>query len=163
MAVDRVKADRPEKGKALVNYEEKLYPDHQAKAGEKALFLIHSVPYEGSVAGINMLTAIRTKKKGYDTTVLFYGPASGIPVYRGWPNVGDDGYGAGIQLYPNLVNRMMSEGIKVLACRFSAAALLGQNESNFLEGVIPIHPTDILDIVIEHHRAGAMMFSTWTV
>ncbi len=163
MAVNRVKADRPEKGKALVNYEEKLYPDHQAKPGEKALFLIHSVPYEGSVAGINMLTAIRTKKKGYETTVLFYGPASGIPVYRGWPNVGDDGYGAGIQLYPNLVNRMISEGIKVLACRFSAAALLGQNESNFLEGVIPIHPTDILDIVIEHHRAGAMMFSTWTV
>jgi len=163
MAVNRVKADRPEKGKALVNYEEKLYPDHMAKPGEKALFLIHSVPYEGSVAGINMLTAIRTKKKGYETTVLFYGPASGIPVYRGWPNVGDDGYGAGIQLYPNLVNRMMSEGIKVLACRFSAAALLGQNESNFLEGVIPIHPTDILDIVIEHHRAGAMMFSTWTV
>lgn len=163
MAVDRVKADRPEKGKALVNYEEKLYPDHKAKPGEKALFLIHSVPYEGSVAGINMLTAIRTKKKGYDTTVLFYGPASGIPVYRGWPNVGDDGYGAGIQLYPNLVNRMISEGINVLACRFSAAALLGQNESSFLEGVVPIHPTDILDIVIEHHRAGGLIFSTWTV
>jgi uncharacterized repeat protein (TIGR04044 family) len=163
MAVNRVKADRPEKGKALVNYEEKLYPDHKAKPGEKALFLIHSVPYEGSVAGINMLTAIRTKKKGYETTVLFYGPASGIPVYRGWPNVGDDGYGAGIQLYPNLVNRMLSEGLSVLACRFSAAALLGQNESNFIEGVVPIHPTDILDIVIEHHRAGAMIFSTWTV
>jgi len=163
MAVDRVKADRPEKGKALVNYEEKLYPDHKAKPGEKALFLIHSVPYEGSVAGINMLTAIRTKKKGYETTVLFYGPASGIPVYRGWPNVGDDGYGAGIQLYPNLVNRMLSEDIKVLACRFSAAALLGQNESSFIEGVVPIHPTDILDIVIEHHRAGAMIFNTWTV
>ncbi len=163
MAVNRVKADRPEKGKALVNYEEKLYPDHKAKPGEKALFLIHSVPHEGSVAGINMLTAIRTKKKGYETTVLFYGPASGIPVYRGWPNVGDDGYGAGIQLYPNLVNRMLSEGINVLACRFSAAALLGQNVSSFIEGVTPIHPTDILDIVIEHHRAGALIFSTWTV
>ncbi|MEQ9619500.1 MAG: MSMEG_0572 family nitrogen starvation response protein [Deltaproteobacteria bacterium] len=163
MSVDRVKADRPEAGKALVNYEEKLFPDHQAKEGEKALFLIHSVPYEGSVAGINMLTAIRAKRKGYGVTVLFYGPASGIPVYRGWPNVGDDGYGAGIQLYPNLVNRLLSEGITVYACRFSAAALLGQNESNFIEGVTPIHPTDILDIVIEHHRAGAMMFSTWTV
>ena len=30
MAVDRVKADRPENGKALVNYEEKLFPDHWA-------------------------------------------------------------------------------------------------------------------------------------
>lgn len=163
MAVDRVKADRPENGKALVNYEEKLFPDHQANEGEKALFLIHSVPYEGSVAGINMLTAIRTKRKGYDTKVLFYGPASAIPAYRGWPNVGDDGYGAGIQLYPNLVNRMLEEGITVYACRFSAAALLGMNESNFIEGVVPIHPTDILDIVIEHHRAGAMMFNTWTM
>jgi len=163
MAVDRVKSDRPQEGKALVDYEEKLYPDHKAREGEKALFLIHSVPYEGSVAGINMLTAIRTKNKGYKVTVLFYGPGSGIPVYRGWPNVGDDGYGAGLQLYPNLVNRMLSEGITVLACRFSAAALLGLNEANFIEGVVPIHPTDILDIVIEHHRDGAMMFSVWTV
>lgn len=163
MAADRVKSERPQAGQALVDYEEKLYPDHKAREGEKALFLIHSVPYEGSVAGINMLTAIRTKSKGYQTTVLFYGPASGIPVYRGWPTVGEDGYGAGIQLYPNLVNRMLGEGIDVLACRFSAAALLGQNEANFIEGVRPIHPTDILDIVIEHHRAGAMMFSTWTM
>lgn len=163
MAVDRVKAERPEDGKALVNHEEKLFPDHKAKEGEQALFLIHSVPYEGSVAGINMLTAIRTKRKGYDTKVLFYGPGSGIPVYRGWPNVGDDGYGAGLQLYPNLVNKMLGEGITVYVCRFSAAALLGLNESNFIEGVIPIHPTDILDIVIEHHRAGAMIFSVWTV
>ncbi|MCZ6638972.1 MAG: hypothetical protein O6830_03300, partial [Candidatus Dadabacteria bacterium] len=69
MAVDMVKAERPENGKALVNYEEKLFPDHKAKEGEKALFLIHSVPYEGSVAGINMLTAIRTKRKGYDVKV----------------------------------------------------------------------------------------------
>ena len=163
MAVDMVKAERPENGKALVNYEEKLFPDHKAKEGEKALFLIHSVPYEGSVAGINMLTAIRTKRKGYDVKVLFYGPASAIPVYRGWPNVGDDGYGAGLQLYPNLVNKMLGEGITVYACRFSAAALLGLHESCFIEGVIPIHPTDILDIVIEHHRAGAMIFSVWTV
>lgn len=163
MAVDRIQSEKPQEGKALVDYEEKLYPDHKAREGEKALFLIHSVPYEGSVAGINMLTAIRTKSKGYKVTVLFYGPASGIPVYRGWPNVGDDGYGAGIQLYPNLVKRMLSEGIDVLACRFSAAALLGQNESSFIEGVTPIHPTDILDIVIEHHRDGAMMFSTWTM
>ena len=163
MAVDRVQSERPQEGKALVDYEEKLFPDHQANEGEKALFLIHSVPYEGSVAGINMLTAIRAKRKGYDVSVLFYGPASGIPVYRGWPNVGDNGYGAGIQLYPNLVGRLLSEGITVYACRFSAAALLGQNESSFIEGVTPIHPTDILDIVIEHHRAGAMMFSTWTV
>ena len=163
MAVDRIKGEKPTKGKALVDYEEKVFPDHKAKAGEKALFLIHSVPYEGSVAGINMLTAIRCKKKGYDVSVLFYGPASGIPVYRGWPNVGDDGYGAGIQLYPNLVARLINEGITVYACRFSAASLCGLREDDFLEGVRPIHPTDILDIVIEHHRAGAMLFSTWTV
>jgi len=163
MAVERVKGERPEKGKAIVNYEEKVFPDHKAKEGEKALFLVHTVPYEGSVAGINMLTAIRCKKKGYDTSVLFYGPASAIPVYRGWPNIGDDGYGAGIQLYPNLVQRMLSEGITVYACRFSAACLIGVREEDMLEGVRPIHPTDILDIVIEHHRAGGMIFSTWTV
>jgi len=163
MAVNMVKGERPQVGEALVNHEEKLFPDHKAKEGEKALFLIHSVPYEGSVAGINMLTAIRCQRKGYDVSVLFYGPASGIPVYRGFPNVGDDVYGAGIQLYPNLVSKLMSEGITVYCCRFSAASLCGVRETDFLEGVKGIHPTDILDIVIEHHRAGAMLFSTWTV
>ncbi|MGH7908667.1 MAG: MSMEG_0572/Sll0783 family nitrogen starvation response protein, partial [Thermodesulfobacteriota bacterium] len=82
---------------------------------------------------------------------------------RGWPNIGDDGYGAGIQLYPNLVEKMLKEGVKVYACRFSAACLIGVREEDMLEGVKPIHPTDILDITIEHARAGAMIFSTWTV
>jgi uncharacterized repeat protein (TIGR04044 family) len=163
MAVDRVKGERPQKGKAIVNHEEKVFPDYKANPGEKALFLVHTVPYEGSVAGINMLTAIRAKRKGYDVSVVFYGPASAIPVYRGFPNIGDDVYGAGIQLYPNLVAKMLSEGVKVYACRFSAASLLGVREEDMLEGVIPIHPTDILDVTIEHARAGAMIFSTWTV
>ncbi|MGQ0794512.1 MAG: MSMEG_0572/Sll0783 family nitrogen starvation response protein [Deltaproteobacteria bacterium] len=163
MAVNRVQGERPTKGKAIVNYEEKVFPDYKANPGERALFLLHTVPYEGSVAGINMLTAIRAKRKGYDVSVVFYGPASAIPVYRGWPNVGDDQYGAGIQLYPTLVGKMLSEGIKVYACRFSAACLLGVREEDMLEGVIPLHPTDILDITIEHQRAGALISSAWTV
>ena len=41
MAVDMVKAERPENGKALVNYEEKLFPDHKANEGEQALYLLY--------------------------------------------------------------------------------------------------------------------------
>ncbi len=163
MAVNRVKGEKPKKGQSLVDNEEKVFPDYKANPGERALFLVHTVPYEGSVAGINMLTAIRAQRKGYDVSVVFYGPASAIPVYRGWPNVGDDAYGAGIQLYPNLVQKMLSEGIKVYACRFSAACLVGVREDDFVEGVKGLHPTDILDITIEHARAGAMIFSAWTV
>src|SRR3989304_6301423 len=107
MAVNRAKGDKPQKGQAIGNYEEKGFPDYKANPGERALFLVHTVPYEGSVAGINMLTAIRAQRKGYDVSVVFYGPASAIPVYRGWPNHGDDGYGAGIPLYPNLVGHRL--------------------------------------------------------
>ncbi len=159
----RVKVPPPNKGDAIVDYEEKVFPDHKANPGDKALFLIHTVPYEGSVGGINLLTALRCKRKGYDVSIVFYGPGSSIPVYRGWPKIGEDGYGAGIQLLSNLVEKLIAEGIKVYACRFSASALQGHREDDFIKGVRMIHPTDILDIVIEHHRAGAMLFSTWTV
>src|SRR3972149_9792295 len=107
MAVNRVKGDKPQKGQAIVNYEEKVFPDYKANPGERALFLVHTVPYEGSVAGINMLTAIRAQRKGYDVSVVFYGPASGIPVYRGWAKIWDDGYGVGVSAYSNIFQKKL--------------------------------------------------------
>ena len=159
----RVTVQPAQKGEAIVDYEEKVFPEYEAKPGERALFLIHTVPYEGSVGAVNLLTAMRTKRKGYDVSIIFYGPGSSIPVYRGWPKIGEDGYGIGIQGLPNLVERLIAQGVKIYACRFSASALQGHREDDFIAGVKLIHPTDILDLVIEHHRAGALIFNTWTV
>ena len=54
---------------------------------------MHTVPYEGSVGLVNLLTATRLVRKGFDVTVVLYGPgvlmASGT---RGWPAVGDRGH-----------------------------------------------------------------------
>jgi len=87
MAVNRVKGDKPQKGQAIVNYEEKVFPDYKANPGERALFLVHTVPYEGSVAGINMLTAIRAQRKGYDVSVVFYGPLLLYPSIEAGPTL----------------------------------------------------------------------------
>jgi hypothetical protein len=36
-------------------------------------------------------------------------------------------------------------------------------ETDLLPGVQGIHPLDILDCILTHQRAGALILSTWTV
>ena len=36
-------------GDEIVNIQEKLFPDYKANPGDKALVLMHTVPFEGSV------------------------------------------------------------------------------------------------------------------
>jgi hypothetical protein len=57
----------------------------------------------------------------------------------------------------------MEEGGKVVACRFAMAALYGMRETDLIPGVQGIHPLDILDCILTHQRAGALILSTWTV
>ena len=44
---------------------------------------IHTVPFEGSVALVNLLTSTRLVRKGFDISIVLYGPgvllASGDP------------------------------------------------------------------------------------
>ena len=49
----------PADGESLFNAEEKLFPDIKAKDGQKAYIFIHTVPYEGSVLLVNLLTSTR--------------------------------------------------------------------------------------------------------
>lgn len=58
---------------------------------------------------------------------------------------------------------IMKEGGKVVACRFAMGALYGMREVDLIEGVQAIHPLDILDCILAHQRAGALILSTWTV
>ncbi len=55
---------RPEKGTELFDTAEKVFPDVQAEPGETAYTFMHTVPYEGSVGLVNLLTTTRVLRKG---------------------------------------------------------------------------------------------------
>ena len=142
---------------------DKVFEDIQANPGEKAFTFMHTVPYEGSVGLVNLLTTTRILRKGFDTTLVLYGPgvlmASGT---RGFPKVGDEAF-PGHMAINNQLKTFMDEGGKIYACRFASGALYGFPEDLLLEGVRPFHPLDVLDSALTAWRAGAFQLNTWTV
>ena len=56
----------PEKGTELFDTAEKVFEDIQAEPGETAYTFMHTVPYEGSVGLVNLLTTTRVLRKGFD-------------------------------------------------------------------------------------------------
>ncbi|HYN99260.1 MAG TPA: MSMEG_0572/Sll0783 family nitrogen starvation response protein, partial [Actinomycetota bacterium] len=120
--------ERVPKGSAIVDYDDKVFDDIQAEPGEKAYVFMHTVPFEGSVGIVNMLTTTRLIRKGFDVSLVLFGPASLMAsATRGFPNVGDAAF-PGHMNYNNQLQTIMDEGGKVYACRFSAAALYGMRE-----------------------------------
>ncbi len=105
-------------GEEIVFHGPKIYEDIKAKPGEKALILMHTVPFEGSVGHL---------------------------------------------AYNKQLATIMKEGGKIIACRFALSALYGFRETDLLPGVQAIHPLDVLDCLLEHQRAGALVIATWTV
>lgn len=155
--------ERVQEGDAIVNYEEKVFEDIQAQPGEKAYILMHTVPFEGSVGLVNMLTVTRIRRKGFDTHLVLYGPGSLMAAAtRGYPRVGDEAFPGNLS-YNKQLQTFMDEGGHVYACRFSAAALYGMREADMMKGVIPINPRDVLDAVLTARREGALIMQTWTV
>ena len=61
------------------------------------------------------------------------------------------------------VEKFMSEGGKVYACRFALQALYGHGEGSLIPGIVPISPLDVLDLILINRRAGAFMLNTWTL
>jgi hypothetical protein len=82
----QIAGERVSKGDAIVDYEDKVFEDIQAEPGEKAFILMHTVPFEGSVGLVNMLTVTRINRKGFDTHLVLYGPGSLMAAAtRGYP------------------------------------------------------------------------------
>jgi uncharacterized repeat protein (TIGR04044 family) len=159
----QIVGERVQKGEAIVDYEEKVFPDIQAEAGEKAYVFMHTVPFEGSVGLVNMLTTTRINRKGFDTSLVLYGPGSLMAsATRGFPKVGDDAF-PGAQGYNKQLETFMNEGGHVYACRFSAAGLYGMREIDMIEGVKAVNPLDILDIILTARRENALILQTFTV
>lgn len=158
----KVEALANKKGDFLVDFEEKVFEDVKAEPGQKALVTFHTVAFEGSIGLVNILTATRLLRKGFETSILLYGPGVTLGVLRGFPKLGDEAF-PGHMAYSDRLTKFMDEGGKVYACRFALQALYGMGEPNLLPGVIPINPLDVLDIQLIHRKAGAFIFDTWTV
>jgi len=151
-----------EKGDFLVDYEEKVFEDVKAEPGEKALVTFHTVAFEGSIGFVNLLQATRLQRKGFETSVLLYGPGVTLGVKRGFPTLGDEAF-PGHQNFNNQITKFIAEGGKVYACRFALQALYGHGEPSLIEGIRPINPLDVLDLVLLHRRNNAFILDTWTL
>jgi uncharacterized repeat protein (TIGR04044 family) len=87
-----VTAPAHQKGDFFVDYEEKVFEDVKAEPGEKALVTFHTVAFEGSIGLVNILQAVRLARKGYETSILLYGPGVTLGVQRGFPKIGDEAF-----------------------------------------------------------------------
>ena len=159
-AVDRPKHKA---GDYLVDYEEKVFEDVKAEPGQKALVTFHTVAFEGSIGLVNLLQATRLQRKGYETSVLLYGPGVTLGVMRGFPRLGDDAFPGHHQLQQTRSRSSWRRGGKVYACRFSLQALYGHGEASLMEGIRPINPLDVLDCILLHKRDNAFVLDSWTV
>lgn len=140
--------------------ETKVFPDYQAEPGESYLGMVHGLVHESSVSLVAVLMAIRAQKKGFDSALYFFGIGSlNCLATRGFPTVGNE-------LFPGMRNenaqleRYIGDGGTVYCCRFGLA-LHGAREEDLTEGVIPCHPLDVQDAMIEYARKGAIINTTW--
>jgi uncharacterized repeat protein (TIGR04044 family) len=158
-----VTTELPADGERIYNAEEKLFDDLRANPGEKAYIFMHTVPFEGSVGLVNLKTATRLVRKGFDLSIVLYGPgvlmASGT---RGYPGVGDEAFPGAMAINDQL-KTILKEGGKIYACRFAMGALYGFREDDLIPGVQPFNPLDVLDIALTAWREKAFQLNTWTV
>jgi uncharacterized repeat protein (TIGR04044 family) len=151
-----------QKGDFLVDYEEKVFPDVKADAGEKALVTFHTVAFEGSIGFVNLLQATRLQRKGFDTSILLYGPGVTLGVQRGFPTLGAAAFPGHLN-FNEQISKFIAEGGKVYACRFALQALYGHGEGALIEGIKPINPLDVLDLILMHRKENAFILDTWTL
>ncbi len=158
-----VSVERPAEGEVLYDIEDKVFEDIQAEKGEKAYVFIHTVPFEGSVALVNLLTSERLINKGFDVHIILYGPGvligSGT---RGFPGVGQEAFPGHLAMN-NQIKNLMDKGATVYACRFAMGALYGYREDDLMEGIRPFHYRDVLDAALTAWREGAFQLNTWTL
>src|SRR6266481_8899133 len=157
-----VAAAAHKKGDYFVDYEEKVFEDVKAEPGEKALVTFHTVAFEGSIGLVNTLTATRLLRKGFETSILLYGPGVTLGVQRGFPKIGDEAF-PGHQNFNNQLTKFMGERGKVYACGFALQALYGHGEPSLIPGIRPINPLDVLDLILLYRKDNAFMIHTWTV
>jgi len=161
--VAKIQGPKPEVGQELYDVADKVFPDVKAEPGQEAYIFMHTVPYEGSVGLVNLLTATRLGRKGFKVSLVLYGPgvlmASGT---RGYPSVGAEAF-PGHMAINNQIKTLLTEGATIYACRFAMGALYGFREDDLIEGVTAFNPLDVLDSALTAWKSGAFQLNTWTV
>ncbi len=76
MAVNENLAAMKAEGTELFDMSQKVFPDIKAEPGESAYTFMHTVPFEGSVGLVNLLTTTRVLRKAFKTHLVLYGPES---------------------------------------------------------------------------------------
>lgn len=138
----------------------KVFPDYEAESGETYIGFVHGITHESSVSLVAVLMAIRAQRKGFDSALYFFGIGSlNALATRGMPTIGAEIF-PGMRNENNQIERFIGEGGKVFACRLGLS-LHGAREEDLMEGVIPCHPLDMQDAMIEYARKGAIMNTTW--
>jgi uncharacterized repeat protein (TIGR04044 family) len=138
----------------------KVFPDYQAQPGEAYLGMVHGIVHESSASFTAVLLAIRAQRKGFESALYFFGIGSlNALATRGFPDVGSELF-PGLRNQNNQLRTFIDEGGKVFACRLDLA-LHGAREEDLMEGVIPCHPLDMQDAMIEYARKGALVNTTW--
>jgi uncharacterized repeat protein (TIGR04044 family) len=133
-----------EAGQELYDVAEKVFPDIKAEPGEEAWIFMHTVPYEGSVGLVNLLTATRLGRKGFKVSLVLYWPgvlmASGT---RGYPAVGQEAF-PGHMANNNQIKTQLKEGATINASRFAMGAHNGFREEDQIRRAA-FNPLDVLD------------------
>jgi uncharacterized repeat protein (TIGR04044 family) len=140
----------------------KIFPDYQSDGSEEYFTLVHGIAHESSVSFVAILQATRALRKGFKSTLYFYGPGSmNCMATRGFPTTGDSAF-PGEQNINGQLATFIAEGGTVYCCRFGLS-LHGLREEDLIEGVIPSHPLDVQDALIHFARKGAIINSTYMV
>src|SRR5262249_48340431 len=100
-------------------------------------------------------------RKGFDTSVLLYGPGVLLGVQRGFPKIASEAF-PGHLVVNQKIGAFMAEGGKVYACRFALQALYGHGEPSLLPGIRPINPPHLLDLLLRHRGDNASILTPWT-
>ena len=131
----------PKEGDVMHNIEEKIFPDYKAEEGDQAYVFMHTVPFEGSVGLVNMLTATRIQRKGFKLTFVLYGPA--VLMANAGPRLSGGGPGGLPPATSGTTASSRPSSTRAppsTACRFAMGALYGMREDDVMEGVIPLQP-----------------------
>ena len=160
-SLNEIKHPSLEEGTRLYG-ETKVFPDYKANPGDKFLSLVHGIAHESSLSYVAVLQAIRAQRKGFETALYFYGTgAINAVATRGYPTVGKSAFGGMLNLNEG-ISKFIKEGGKVYVCRFGLG-LHGLREEDLIEGTIPCDPLDLQDCLIEYHRSGAFILSTFQI
>jgi uncharacterized repeat protein (TIGR04044 family) len=163
MSTKTVDIPLAQEGDVLYDTSEKVFPDITAEPGQKAFVFIHSVPFEGSVALVNLKTSTRLLRKGFEVHIILYGPAVLLASRtRGYPSVGAEAFPGNLAINDQL-KTLLKEGAHIYACRFAMGALYGFREDDLIEGVKAFNPLDVLDAALTAWKEGAFQLNTWTV